>query len=142
MKRNEQGAAVIELALILPVLLLLTFIVTEFGRAVYQYNSIAKSVRDAVRYLAVQTPGTHIAEARSLIVYGNTAGVGTPLAPGLTLAHVATPTWQAAGATPAINTVTITVTGYTFQSLFGSAFGVNLGNFNYSDISATMRAPS
>jgi len=140
-KTGQAGAALIELALILPLLLLLTFITTEFGRAVYQYNTIVKSVRDAVRYLSVQTPGTHIAEARSLIVYGNTTGAGTPLAPGLTLAHVQQPTWQSAGSTPVINTVTVTVSGYSFQSLFSSVLGIPFGSFNYNDISATMRAP-
>ena len=132
----------IELALILPLLLLLTLITTEFGRAVHQYNSIAKSVRDAVRYLSVQTPGTHTTEAQNLVVFGNTAGMGTPLVPGLAAAtHVPVPTWQAVGTNPVINTVTVTVTGYTFQPLFGNVFGVAFGNFTYSDITATMRAP-
>ncbi len=141
MRSRQNGAAMIELALILPLLLLLTFITTEFGRAIYQYNSIAKSVRDAVRYLSVQTPGTHVNEARNLVVYGNTAGTGAPLAPGLALSHVPTPTWQAVGSYPAINTVTVTVTGYPFQSMFASTFGVAFGNFTYHDISASMRAP-
>lgn len=144
MKTRQRGAAIVELAMILPVLLLLSFITTEIGRAVYQYNTITKSVRDAVRYLSVQTPGTGLIEARNLVVYGNTAGTGEPLAPGLELSQVPDPTWQVVGATPVINTVTITVTGYTFQSMFASAFGVNFGNagiLGYNDISATMRAP-
>lgn len=141
MRTRQNGAAMIELALILPLLLLLTFITTEFGRAIYQYNSIAKSVRDAVRYLSVQTPGTHMDEARNLAVYGNTAGTGTPVAPGLAISHVSLPIWQAVGSNPVINTVTVTVTGYPFQSMFASAFGVAFGNFAYHDISASMRAP-
>ena len=79
-RRTQHGAALIELALITPLLLLLTFITTEFGRAMYEYNAVVKSTRDAVRYLSVQTPGTHVTEARNLIVYGNIAGTGTPLA--------------------------------------------------------------
>lgn len=141
MNHHERGAALVELALIIPLLLILSFITTEFGRAVYQYNTIVKSMRDAVRYLSIQTPGTHIDEARNLVVFGNTAGTGTPLALGLNLTHVAIPTWQIAGSNPVINTVTITVQGYTFRPLFASAFGVNFGNFNFSNISATMRAP-
>ncbi|HEX2531971.1 MAG TPA: TadE/TadG family type IV pilus assembly protein [Burkholderiaceae bacterium] len=141
MKKKQHGVALIELALILPLLLLLTFIATEFGRAMYQYNTIAKSVRDAARYLSIQTPGTHTTEARNLVVYGNLAGTGTPLAIGLDLAQVPLPTWQTAGATPLINTVTVRVAGYTFNPLFGSVFGVNFGSITYSDISATMRAP-
>jgi Flp pilus assembly protein TadG len=143
MKTKQKGVAIIELALVLPLLLLLTFITTEFGRAIYQYQTATKSVRDAVRYLSFQTPGTHIDEARNLVVYGKTGldGSEAPLALHLTTAHVLTPTWQTAGSNPLINTVTVTVRGYTFQSLFTNVFGLPFGNFTYNDISATMRAP-
>ncbi|SDY55105.1 Flp pilus assembly protein TadG [Collimonas sp. OK242] len=144
MKTRQKGTAIVEFALVLPLLLLLTFITTEFGRAMYQYNIITKSVRDAVRYLSVQTPGTNTAAAKNLVVYGNTAGTGTPLALGLTLANVATPTWQTAGSDPLINTVTVTVTGYKFTPLYGNVFGVAFadatGKITYSNISATMRS--
>lgn len=143
MQNKESGTAIIELALILPLLLLLTFITTEFGRAVYQYNTVTKSVRDAVRYLSVQTPNTHVAQAQNLLVYGNPAGTGTPLLPGLESPDVEKAvSWQPAGTNPVMNTVTVTVRGYTFRSLFGNVFGITFGNFNYNDISATMRAPS
>ena len=62
MKIRQRGVALVELALIIPFLLLLTFITTEFGRAMYEYNAVAKATRDAVRYLSFQTPGTHITE--------------------------------------------------------------------------------
>jgi len=146
---QERGAALIELALIMPLLLLLTFITTEFGRAMYEYNSVVKATRDAVRYLSVQTPGTHITEARNLMVYGNTAGTGTPLARGLSLTNVPAGsccTWQTVGADPIINTVTVRITSYTFHSLFPSVMGVVFADANgdivFSDITATMRAPS
>lgn len=148
-RRTQHGAALIELALITPMLLLLTFITTEFGRAVYEYNAVVKSTRDAVRYLSVQTPNTHITEARNLIVYGNTAGTGAPLARGLSLSNVPAGTcctWQAAGANPIITTVTVRVSSYAFHSMFPSVMGVVFtganGNIVFSDITATMRAPS
>lgn len=140
MKSSETGVALTEFALILPLLLILTFITTEFGRALYQYNTITKSVRDAARYLSVQTAGTKINEAKNLIVFGNTAGTGARLTAGLELANVPAPTWQSAGTNPSINTVTIQVTNYTFRSLFTTAFGVNFGNITYGPISATMRS--
>ena len=147
--RTQRGAALIELALIIPLLLLMTFITTEFGRAMYEYNAVTKSTRDAVRYLSVQTPGTHVAEARNLLVYGNTAGTGSPLARGLSLANVPSGsccTWQSAGSDPIITTVTVRISSYTFHSLFPSVMGVVLtganGNIVFSEISATMRAPS
>jgi hypothetical protein len=141
-KAVQRGAAIIEFALILPLLLLLTFTVTEFGRALYQYNTITKSVRDAARYLSVQTPNTHLTEARNLIVFGNTAGTGTPLALGLTTSLVPDPTWQAVGTGPVINVVTVKVSGYAFQSLWPSVFGIRFGSITFSDISATMRSPT
>jgi hypothetical protein len=140
MKTRQKGVAIVEFALILPFLLLLTFITTEFGRAIWEYNTLTKSVRDAARYLSIQTPGTHVAEARNLMVYGNLAGSGTPLALGLSTLNVPDPTWQTAGTNPVINTVTVRISGYTFNSMFTSVWGVPFGTFTYGDITATMRS--
>ena len=142
MKTRQKGTAIVEFALILPLLLLLTMITTEFGRAIYQYNTIVKSLRNTTRYLSLQTPNTKITEAKNLVVFGNIAGTGPALVPGLTLAQVATPTWQTIGSAPLINTVKITVTGYTFRSMVTSVFGVTFGDKLFADISATMRSPS
>ena len=143
MKTRRKGAALLEFALILPLLLLLAFITTEFGRAMYQYNTVAKSVRDAVRYLSMQTPGSHLTEARNLVVYGNVGGTGSPLALALAVPMVSA-SWQATGSNPVINTVTVTVSGYAFtplyRSVFGLAFADASGNIVYSDISASMRS--
>lgn len=155
MNRKQKGVAIVEFALVLPFLLLLTFITTEYGRAIWQYNTVTKSVRDAARYLSTQQPGTHITEARNLAVYGNLAGTGTPLALGLTLENVPWPgtdskppccTWQEVtstpvnGSAPLIKTVTVRISGYSFQSVFASALGVPFGTIVFSDITATMRS--
>lgn len=150
MNNKQRGVAIIEFALILPLLLVLTFITTEFGRALYQYNIIAKSVRDAARYLSIQDPSilvtdpNKVSNAKNLVVYGK--GIVTandvPLAIGLTTEQVGNPVWQTTGSNPVINTVTISVSGYVYRPLFASAFGVNFGNITFSNISATMRSPS
>jgi hypothetical protein len=142
MNKRQRGVALVEFALVLPLLVLMTCITTEFGRAIWQYNTLAKSVRDSARYLALNTPGDPVAitKARNLTVYGNPDGTGTPLAHGLSTSHVPDPTWQTAGTAPVISTVTIRITGYTFQSVFGSVFGLTFGNVPFSDISATMRS--
>lgn len=143
MKRQRQsGVAIVEFALILPFLLLLTATTTEFGRAVYQYSILVKSVRDAARYVALQTEGTHLVQTRNLVVYGNTAGTGTPVAIGLTPSHVPDPTWQDVGAAPVIRTVTVQVTGYTFNSMFNTVFGHTFGAITFPSIRATMRSNS
>lgn len=139
--RNQKGAALVELALVLPLLLVMTFVVTEFGRALYQYNTITKGVRDAVRYLTTQTPnsGSAVTAARNLVVYGTTTAGSTPLARGLTTAMV-NASWPApTGTNPPIATVTVSVSGYAFQSIFATAFGLPFGTVPYSTITATMR---
>lgn len=153
---HQHGVALIEFALTLPVLLVLTFITIEFGRALYQYNTLTKAVRDAARYLSVQDPMIAtsdpqglITKAKNLVVFGNVAGIGDPLAISLSVSQVPKPTWQHAGASPVINTVTIRIAGcatsappcYKFTPLVSSVFGVTFGTVNFSDISATMRAP-
>lgn len=136
----QRGVAAVEFALILPFLLILSFLTTEFGRALYQYNSMAKAVRDGARYLSVQTPGTHLTESANLIVYGNTQGTGNPLIAGLTTAHVQTPVWSTAGTDPVINTVTVRISGFQFDAMFSGFFGINFPPITFSDITATMRS--
>jgi hypothetical protein len=50
--KKQQGLAAIEFTLVLPFLLLLIFASAEFGRLLYQYNALNKTVRDASRYLS------------------------------------------------------------------------------------------
>lgn len=87
----------VEFAIMLPMLLLLLFGVTELGRALYQQNTLYKSVAGGARYLArtnetlddedgCSTGGTwetNLITAENLIVYGNTTGAGEPLLPHL-----------------------------------------------------------
>lgn len=137
---QQHGVALVEFALILPLLLTLVIFVAEFGRAVMYYNTLTKSVRDAARYLTMQTPGTKLAEAKNLIVYGNPSGSGSALVPGLTTAMVPDPVWQTQGATPVINVVTVRVQGYTFQPMWSAVFGLALDPINFSTVTASMRS--
>ena len=140
LKARPKGTAAIELALLLPILLFLTLVTTEFGRAIVEYNTVVKSVRNATRYLAARTPNTKTPEAKNLVVFGNTTGTGPALAPGLSLARVANPVWQMVGSNPTTNVVTLTVQAYPFNSLFASIFGVSFGSVIFGDISASMRS--
>lgn len=71
-KSQQQGGVLVEFALLLGPLLILAFGITEFGRAMFQYNAIAKAVRDSARHLSQFAPGdpVRIAEARSLAYCG------------------------------------------------------------------------
>src|SRR3954451_5329385 len=84
MSKKQRGVALVEFAITLPLLLAICFGITEFGRAIYTYNTLAKSTRDAARYLTTQAPGNAVgwATAKNLAVYGNPLGTGSPLVVG------------------------------------------------------------
>lgn len=152
--KSQHGVAAVEFAILLVPMLLMLFGITEYGRAIYQYNTIAKSVRDASRYLSTVAPGSGHAEARNLVVCGQITSCGSAqLAPGLTTSMVSicdatncvgTHASQATG-TGTVNLVTVTVTGYQFQSVVNIPIGaVTLGapNLTYDPIHNTMRQAS
>ena len=96
--RRQRGLATVEMAIGLPVLLLLLLATAEFGRMLSQYDTLTKAVRDGARYaasvsslgttgLVYITPAIQTAVA-NLVVSGNVNGTGTPLLPGLTAADV------------------------------------------------------
>jgi predicted outer membrane lipoprotein len=49
--RRARGVAAVEFAFVLPVLLAVAFGIVELGRAMYEYDTLVKSARAAVRYL-------------------------------------------------------------------------------------------
>jgi len=139
---REQGVALVEFSLMMPMVLMLIFVTTEFGRAYYQYNTITKSVRKAARYLSVRAQNVDVGKAKNIIVYGNPAGTGSPVVPGLSLSNVPDPSYALTGTFPVLNTVTVTVTGYTFRPMVSSVFGFALNNITFGPIRATMRSPT
>lgn len=124
--RKQTGAAVVELAILLTPLLVLAFGITEFGRAIYQYNAIAKGVRDGVRHLSQYAPGdpSRVREAQCLVAFGATDCSGPALVPGLTTAQVivhdrlSDPSFnlQTTGR-GAVNLVGVEVAGFRFISM-------------------------
>lgn len=145
---QQKGVAAVEFAILLPLLLLIVFGITEFGRALYAYNTLVKATRDAARYAMMQQPGGGAdAVTKCLAVYGNTACSGNPLAPGLTINAVSVCDWQrcpathqSQGAAPVVNLVTVTVSGYAYQSPIISFFMPDdSSSFTFADISTTMK---
>jgi Flp pilus assembly protein TadG len=148
---RQRGSAVVELAIVISVMVALAFGVTELGRAIYQYNSLVKATRDAARYLSGQGPGdpADVTKAQCLAVYGNAGCTGSPLVPNLTTAMVSvcdsiscpgTHQNQATGS-GVINLVTVTISGYTFNTMVPlSLFTSMAGNsFVFAPASTTMR---
>lgn len=50
--QRESGVAMVEFAIVLPLLILILFGITELGRALYQENTLDKAVNTGARYLA------------------------------------------------------------------------------------------
>ncbi|NIL94126.1 MAG: hypothetical protein GTO71_06720 [Woeseiaceae bacterium] len=97
-RRRQSGAVLAEMALVTPILVFMMLATAEVSRAFIDHNTLTKAVRNGARHVssfAFQgTTGTvNIgpvlrAEVQNLVVYGNLAGGGTPVLPGLTTANV------------------------------------------------------
>lgn len=115
--REECGAQLAELAIVLPIFLILFGAAAEFGRYFYEYTTLDKAARAGSRYLA--TAAVNAAEdtkAKNIVVYGNPAGTGTPIVKGLTPANVVI---TRAGGVPILpQTVTVQITDYKYQPVF------------------------
>jgi Flp pilus assembly protein TadG len=145
---RAHGVAMVELAISLLVLISIAFGMTELGRAIYQYNTLTKSARDAVRLLSMRDPSDDAAknQAKCLAVYGNPGCTGAPLAPGLSVAMVsicdalACPADHAAqGSAPVINLVTVTIGGPNAPYVFASLISFVVPDIAFGPISATMK---
>ncbi|GAB3545528.1 hypothetical protein GCM10027343_22070 [Noviherbaspirillum agri] len=134
-KPTQRGAAAIEFALMLVIMIPLAFGITELGRAFYQYNSLVKATRDGARVLAKGGSGAAGA-ARCFTVYGNPTCSGTPVIEGLAEAMVQTTTDQEVqlGALT-VKMATVTITGYQFKSLVPMV----VTDIGFGPISSTMR---
>jgi Flp pilus assembly protein TadG len=143
---SARGVAAVELALLLTPLVLMVFGTTELGRAIYSYNTLDKTVRDAARHLSQHGPGdtTIAAEARCLVVTGTTDCSASPLAPGLTTAMVTICDATLCPGTHAnqltglgsVNLVTAGIQSYSYTS----AVAFVIPNMVFNNISATLRA--
>lgn len=125
--REERGTQLVELAIVLPVILVMFGAVAEFGRFFYTYQTLAKATRSGARYLTTKSGTASDDEAERLVVYGSTVADGDlePAVSGLSVSHVGV---SREGDNPAMpDRVTVTIEGYTYQPIF------DLGKFIGSD---------
>jgi Flp pilus assembly protein TadG len=87
----ERGQAAVELALLLPILVMLLFGVVQLARVYYVYHTLQKAVRAGAGFIAhlsnvnyCDDQNAMFLDARNYIVYGNLEGSGTPVVNGLT----------------------------------------------------------
>jgi Flp pilus assembly protein TadG len=121
--RNERGVQLVELAIVLPILMILFAATAEFGRFFYEYTTLAKATRVGTRYLVTAgVSATEDTNAKNLVVYGNTSGTGDPVISGLTISNVQVLRKDGAGVVQTAGvprTVTVAVTGFKYEPMFG-----------------------
>jgi Flp pilus assembly protein TadG len=125
-RRNgkQRGVAMVEMVIVTPLLLVLLIGVAEMGKALFQYNTLNKNLRDAARLVAgsallgttgtVQIDDATAAAARNLAVYGNILGTGSPILPLLSADLISV--------TPAANDMIVVQANYPYEPIVGSVF--------------------
>lgn len=117
--RAQRGAAAIELAIVMAVMLLLTAGTVEFGRAFWYYNALDKATRDAARYLSdipaadmtdSAQAASAIATAKNLVV---AAVSDANVSPPLTTTNVTVTCDAACGDPTKPVNVSVGITGFT-----------------------------
>jgi len=82
--RDDRGAALVEFAIVLPMLLLVVWGIVDFGRLFFTSNSLATSVREGARYAAVlSSPSAGTAAIKSKVQASFTPFGGPALTAGL-----------------------------------------------------------
>lgn len=72
--RNSDGAALVEFAMVLPMMLLVFAVIVEGSRILISYQSAIGAVRDATRYLARIVPTDICITGGSISVYDSRVG--------------------------------------------------------------------
>jgi hypothetical protein len=120
--RSERGTQLVELAIVLPVMLLLLVITAEFGRYFYTYTTLAKATRSGARYLTTAPGnGSMDGDAKNLVVYGNTEGEGDPIVAGLDTTNVIVEREGGNLSAGMPERVTVKIEGYDYVPLFNIA---------------------
>ena len=127
-KACEAGTQLAELAVVLPIMLVLFAATAEFGRFFYTYNTLAKSTRAGARYLTASNKATDD-EAKLLVVNGTVGDGASPILSGLSTGNVQI---TREGPTGFPQTVKVEISGYQYEPIFdlgklmGKSFSLNV----------------
>ena len=138
-RKYTRGAALVEFAIVLVPLIVLVMGVAEFGHAIWQYEALTKSTRDAARYLSTYLPTDPTyptAAAQCLVVYGSTTcpSAGTPLVSGLTTSMVIIcDASSSTGCTDSTDPATFSNVP-TYDTNNGAAGGTQSGSINIVEV--------
>ena len=89
-EKSEKGQSLVEFALVTLFFLTLLFGITEFGRALWTWNSIVQATRTGARYAVVEAPTSDDMQIMKVVAYNdpNATSSSTPVVPGLSETNV------------------------------------------------------
>jgi Flp pilus assembly protein TadG len=133
--RSERAAAMVEFAIVLPILLLLVFGIIDFGRALYTLNNLTAAVREGARLASTQispdpTTGGSMSAVSTAVTNYVVAFGGNSGAPTISETF--------SGAPPNMQSVTVQIVNYPFTPITPLANLAGLGTIQMSP-SATFR---
>lgn len=111
--RSERGAALVEFALVVPILMMMMCATIDFGLAVYTLNNLTAAVREGGRLAAVQdagswTSGSAVTAAKTR-VFNYISGMNNGLTPAQVQALISVTNPDADGI------ITVKITGYPYK---------------------------
>jgi len=116
--KRERGASLLEFAIAATVFLTVIFGILECGRLLWTHNALKDAVRQGARYATVRRKDTAGQLAiKNMVVYGNAAGTGNPVASGLTTGNVVV-NYNNSNPDNGIqmsDRATVSITGYQFR---------------------------
>jgi hypothetical protein len=140
--RREEGTQLVELALVLPILLMLLGATAEFGRFFYTYSTLTSACRAGARHASKweRNASWTFPETSTMVVYGDFSDTSKgPILPGLSTSNVVV---QANGpSVNSIDSVTVKIVNYPYKPLFdlGRLTGIPSLSMNINlNASATM----
>jgi hypothetical protein len=134
--RSEEGAQLVEFALVLPLLLLVVLGIAEFGFIFQRYEVVTNAAREGARLRVL--PGYADADVRPRVeAYLSTGGVPVTVSPDpanldVVVESVSIPV---GGGGPPISAKRVTVT-YTYTFQFLNALSAFFGSYTDVDLSA------
>lgn len=144
-KKSISGAAIVEFAILFPVLVMLLFGITEFGRALYQKNMLTQALAAGSRYIArypgitcgsENAPwGTAEADAINIIMYGTKTAGTEAIIPNITGAMIHINSFADDDTSACV--IEITTDGVPFAGVFGTTYSVPLSGIGMITIEAT-----
>lgn len=117
--KEERGTQILELAIAMPVMLMMLGAVAEFGRFFYTYTTLTNAVRGGARHACKweRNASWTVPETQRMVVYGDFSNTANgPILPGLTTSNV-----QVIANGPSVNnieSVTVKISGYTYSPIF------------------------